>query len=108
MPLLALVRDFLGHEDPLSGHLFVFRNKSDDRLKVIRWDIDGLAWFRNLSAAESEKLSAGLTKGVERGAKQKALKLTEPMVEPKSDPEQSRPWAHPRYRAAFVLIGDAH
>lgn len=39
--LLALVRDFLGHEDPLSGHLFVFRNKSGDRLKVIWWDIDG-------------------------------------------------------------------
>ena len=43
--LLALVRDFLGHEDPLSGHLFVFRNKSGDRLKVIWWDIDGLAIF---------------------------------------------------------------
>ena len=26
--LLALVRDFLGHEDPLAGHLFVFRNKA--------------------------------------------------------------------------------
>jgi transposase len=43
--LLALVRDFLGHEDPLAGHLFVFRNKSGDRLKVIWWDIDGLAIF---------------------------------------------------------------
>jgi transposase len=43
--LLALVRDFLGHEDPLSGHLFVFRNKCGDRLKVIWWDIDGLAIF---------------------------------------------------------------
>ena len=43
--LLALVRDFLGHEDPLSGHPFAFRNKSGDRLKVIWWDIDGLAIF---------------------------------------------------------------
>jgi transposase len=43
--LLALVRDYLGHEDPLSGHLFVFRNKSGDRLKVIWWDRDGLAIF---------------------------------------------------------------
>jgi transposase len=43
--LLALVRDFLGHEDPLAGHLFVFRNKSGDRLKVIWWDRDGLAIF---------------------------------------------------------------
>ena len=43
--LLAMVRDFLGHEDPLSGHLFAFRNKSGDRLKVIWWDRDGLAIF---------------------------------------------------------------
>jgi transposase len=43
--LLALVRDFLGHSDPLSGHLFVFRNKRGDRLKVIWWDRDGLAIF---------------------------------------------------------------
>ncbi len=43
--LLAIVRDFLGHEDPLSGHLFVFRNKSGDRLKAIWWDTDGLAIF---------------------------------------------------------------
>jgi transposase len=43
--LLALVRDFLGHEDPLAGHLFVFANKRGDRLKVIWWDRDGLAIF---------------------------------------------------------------
>lgn len=42
--LLGLVRDFLGG-DPLSGHLFVFRNKSGDRLKVLWWDRDGLAIF---------------------------------------------------------------
>lgn len=43
--LLGLVRDFLGHDDPFTGHLFVFRNKSADRLKVIWWDRDGLAIF---------------------------------------------------------------
>jgi transposase len=43
--LLAIVREFLGHADPLSGHLFVFRNKSGDRLKVLWWDRDGLAIF---------------------------------------------------------------
>jgi transposase len=43
--LLALVRDFLGHADPLSGHLFVFRNKRGDRLKAIWWDSDGLVIF---------------------------------------------------------------
>jgi transposase len=43
--LLALVRDFLGHQDPFAGHLFVFRNKRGDRLKAIWWDSDGLAIF---------------------------------------------------------------
>jgi transposase len=43
--LLALVRDFLGHDDPFAGHLFAFRNKAGDRLKVIWWDRDGLAIF---------------------------------------------------------------
>ena len=43
--LLAIVRDFLGHDDPFTGHLFVFRNKRGDRLKVLWWDRDGLALF---------------------------------------------------------------
>jgi transposase len=43
--LLALVRDFLGHDDPFAGHLFAFRNKAGDRLKVLWWDRDGLAIF---------------------------------------------------------------
>ena len=42
--LMALVRDFLG-EDPLSGHLFVFRNRRGDRLKILWWERDGLAIF---------------------------------------------------------------
>ena len=46
--LAALVRDFLAG-DPLSGHLFVFRNKRGDRLKVLYWDRDGLAiWYKRL------------------------------------------------------------
>jgi transposase len=42
--LMGLVRDFLGG-DPLSGHLFVFRNRAGDRLKILWWDRDGLAIF---------------------------------------------------------------
>ena len=42
--LMGLVRDFLGG-DPMSGHLFVFRNRAGDRLKVLWWHRDGLAIF---------------------------------------------------------------
>ena len=38
--LAALVRDWLGH-DPLSGHLFVFRSRRGDRVKLLWWDRDG-------------------------------------------------------------------
>jgi transposase len=46
--LAQMVREFLG-ADPLSGHLFVFRNKRSDRLKLLYWDTDGLAiWYKRL------------------------------------------------------------
>jgi transposase len=42
--LAQMVREFL-REDPLSGHLFVFRSKRGDRLKLLYWDSDGLVIF---------------------------------------------------------------
>ncbi len=38
------VRAFLGH-DPLSGQMFVFRNRSGERLKILWWDRDGLVLY---------------------------------------------------------------
>jgi len=46
--LAQMVREFLG-ADPLSGHLFVFRSKRGDRVKLLYWDTDGLAiWYKRL------------------------------------------------------------
>jgi transposase len=42
--LAEVVRAFLGY-DPLSGHLFVFRNRSGQRVKVLWWDRNGLALY---------------------------------------------------------------
>jgi transposase len=39
--LHGLVRDHLGR-DPLSGHLFLFTNKTKTRLKALVWDGSGL------------------------------------------------------------------
>jgi transposase len=39
--LYGLVSDPLGH-DPLSGHLFLFTNKTRTRLKALVWDGSGL------------------------------------------------------------------
>lgn len=39
--LYGLVRDRLG-QDPLSGHLFLFANRTRSRLKVLVWDGSGL------------------------------------------------------------------
>ena len=38
--LAHLVHSVL-QEDPLSGHLFVFRNRRGDRIKLLLWDTDG-------------------------------------------------------------------
>lgn len=42
--LAALVQTQLA-EDPFSGHLFVFRGRAGDRVKILWWSGDGLCLF---------------------------------------------------------------
>jgi hypothetical protein len=42
--LFAIVESVI-QQEPFSGHLFVFRNRRRDRLKILWWDRDGLAIF---------------------------------------------------------------
>jgi len=46
--LAALARDVI-EQDPLSGHLFVFRNRAGDKLKILGWDRSGFClWYKRL------------------------------------------------------------
>ena len=52
--LSAMAAEVMKH-DPLSGHLFVFRNVRGDRLKVLYWGGDGLClWYKRLEAGTFE------------------------------------------------------
>ncbi len=52
--LLHMVETLIG-EDPLSGHLFLFRNRRRDRIKILFWDNDGLCiWYKRLEVGSYE------------------------------------------------------
>lgn len=36
-------------QDPFAGHLFIFRSKRGERLKILLWDTDGFVlWYKRL------------------------------------------------------------
>lgn len=48
--LAERVRAVIG-QDPLSGHLFVFRSRRGDRIKILLWEQDGFAlWYKRLES----------------------------------------------------------
>ena len=70
------VRTVIG-QDPLTGHLFVFRSRRGDRLKILVWDGDGFVlWYKRLESGvfKLPKVEAG-TRSVELRASELAMVL---------------------------------
>jgi hypothetical protein len=64
-------------------------------------------WLRNLSTEEATTRLAAISKGVSRGAGVKAVELAPPKPTADAKPDASqKPFDHPKYWAAFILIGD--
>jgi CHAT domain-containing protein len=63
-------------------------------------------WLRNLSRQEALKVAAEVSNGIERGKGRPKGKLLPPLPEAAPAVKEDRPYAHPYYWAAFVLIGD--
>jgi len=74
--LAAMAADVI-RRDPLSGHLFLFRNRAGDRVKILWWDRDGYAiWYKRLEEGTFELPEAdGQATGVEVGSTELALIL---------------------------------
>jgi transposase len=61
--------------DPVSGHLFVFRSRRGDRIKILWWDRDGYClWYKRLEKG-SFRFPAATTTGGSKGVEVKAADL---------------------------------
>jgi CHAT domain-containing protein len=63
-------------------------------------------WLRHLTLEEATLRLSTITEGVARGKDQPALKVASLAADPKVNPKEVKPFAHPKYWAAFVLLGD--
>lgn len=74
--LAERVRSIIG-QDPLSGHLFLFRSRRGDRLKILAWDRDGFVlWYKRLEVGVFKlPRVAGNQRSVELRASELAMVL---------------------------------
>ena len=74
--LAERVRRVIG-QDPLSGHLFLFRSRRGDRLKILLWEQDGFVlWYKRLESGvfKLPRVTEG-TRSVELRASELAMVL---------------------------------
>src|SRR4051812_6501099 len=72
--LQAVVRDHLAR-DPLSGDLYVFKNRRGDRLKILAWQGDGFALYMRRLERGTFQFPKAPAAGVEVSATDLALIL---------------------------------
>jgi transposase len=62
--LAEMARKFIG-QDPMSGDLFVFRNKEESKVKILFWDRDGYVIYYKRLEKGTFKIPGGVDAGVE-------------------------------------------
>jgi CHAT domain-containing protein len=88
-------QNLLGKRDGLAGPL--------PKAEALR---EAKRWLRGLRRAEVERVAQQLAKGELRTSEEKAKAPASPAKAAPAVPAGDRPFAHPRYWAAFILIGD--
>jgi transposase len=74
---LAELAQLVTDQNPMDGHLFLFRGRNGDRLKILHWDKDGWAlWYKRLEegAFKLPRIDAD-AKSVELRASELAMML---------------------------------
>jgi transposase len=74
---LAELARVVTRQEPMDGHLFLFRGRSGDRLKILYWDKDGFVlWYKRLEEGTFKlpRIEAGAT-SVELRASELAMML---------------------------------
>lgn len=90
---LAMLAEQVIRQDPYSGHLFAFRNRTGDRLKILYWDRSGFClWYKRLEEGVF-RLPTGKGASVELDASELAMILEG--IDPASAKREKR-YARPR------------